>query len=207
MRLKVLGVLVVVLAVAVVHGGFSVLAQRKGQGVSPSERYIKQQLAVIHSYAEKLVDAGRLPDTADAFRILGQYGWHNAGSGASSVGALATLSVLTSGTGGSFGAYTFYQPAYEQAQRSWQIHGMMETGSDILWPMNANAKFTEQIIGYHVGYISDGPEHATVIGLPKYDDGSFRGGLQLDKKATKLVRQWGLMILPPDYVDMCACHP
>lgn len=68
-------------------------------------------------------------------------------------------------------------------------------------------------IGYRIGYIAAWDEQgnfvpitdATVIGMPTHPDGSLKGTLQLDKKAKGFARSYDIAILPPDYVDMCAC--
>lgn len=168
-----------------------------------SEIYYAKQEKIIEAHAATLRKEGRMPlDFSDAFRVIGQYGWHSAcGDG---VGAVAQVWIYRC-DGGSFGAYTFYEPAFAQAKRTWWIHGVMEKGSDLLHPMNRGAKFDESIIGYGVSFMYKGPEGARVIELPKYSDGSSMNVLRLDKKSPDFAQQWDMAITPPDYVDMCSC--
>lgn len=136
---------------------------------------------------------------------------------------------------GRAGVYRFYPPAFDQAKRSWWIDGVMEAGSDILVPVNQNARFTTWCdvwvstdgrrsppcvntmgspVGYRIPYLnahaSDGTyapiRDATVLEMPTYPDGTPKGTLRLDKKAPGFSLTYGIAILPPDYVDMCACH-
>lgn len=177
-----------------------------------------------------LVAEGRMPlEFFDEYLVLGQYGWHSSrGGGQLSVGAAMTVLAP------SFGMYSFHPAAFEQAKRSWWIDGVMESGSDILVPVNHGARFTTRCdvwatstngvtteysppcvntmnspVGHRVDYIwdgeGDGLRDATVIELVKYPDGSSTGHLRLNKKARHFALTYGIGILPPDYVDMCAC--
>lgn len=172
-----------------------------------SDSYYQAQEKIFEAKAKILRSHGRLPiDFFDAAMILGQYGGHS------------------SGLGSSFGAYSFYQPAFDQADRSWWIQGMMRAGSDLLVAVNRNAAFTggtcngwgsgstredgcfswsykppQSPVGYSVGFIYKGPENAKVIEVVD------KITLRLDKTSPSDVMQYDLSILPPDYVDLCAC--
>lgn len=192
--------------------GLSSSLQPQSQKVVLGEAFIRRETAEIERHADILKREGRIPtDFWSSHRVLGRYGWHN-NEGDSSVGGTPSLGLLQRGarSGGSFGAYSFYRPAFEQASRSWWIHGVMEAGSDILHVVNRNAKLTEQVIGYRVQYISAYPHEirdATVIEIPKWPDGSLRSSeLRLNKRAPSYAMTYDIGILPPDYVDMCNCH-
>lgn len=141
-------------------------------------------------------------DYYEDYRVLGQYGW-----------------IRTAG--GSSGVYSFYRPAYEQMQRSWVVHVVMQKGSDILIAVNRNAEFVRKCrsqwwgsdgshgedcdvpmkppLGYSVGWMYGGPQGAHVLEVLSSNR------LKLDKKASEDVLQYDVMITPPDYIDMCAC--
>jgi len=178
----------------------------KAQNNAPKKMNTKSQEALISEHAQTLMEHGRLPsDFGSPFIILGQYGW-------------------VSDASGSRGRYSFYQPAFEQADRSWWIHGMMKAGSDLLIAVSRTARFTggecnqwasssnsdmqcvgwtyrpsQSPVGYDVGFMYKGPEHAKVLEVVDYKT------LRLDKRAVNDVLQFDLSILPPDYVDMCSC--
>jgi hypothetical protein len=209
---------------------------------SAEDVYIDRQLKIIESHKAELVKMGRMSaDYGSAEILLGRYGWHTS-SELSSVGATAPLWLLKrGGDGGSFGAYSFYQPAFEQAKRTWVIDAFMLPGSDLLWVRNRNIKFDKSVIGLTVEFISedscwkdDGAtpceegwnwkqreiHDAKIIDVfghtheweswgtggehtkgPEY----WEGPLRLDKKAPAFMQQYGIIIKPPDWVDMCAC--
>ena len=185
---------------------FLVCGQKKA---SRSEYFINEQSKLIEAHTKILSEEGRLTPAANSYAILSQYGWHS--SCGDEVGARPTWVFRCAG--GSFGAYSFYQPAYEQAKRSWWINGVMETGSDLL-RATSYAKFDKSIIGYDVSAISlewDGRSEfefirgAKVIEVLQYPDGSIKSVVRLNKKAPRFAEQWGISITPPDYIDMCAC--
>jgi hypothetical protein len=176
---------------------------------TPSGDYIDQQLKVIESHAELLKDAGRMPvDFVSPYLYIGAYDWHS-----------------TSGRG-YFGAYAFYQPAFDQASRSWFVHAMMKKGSDLLVAINRNAEFIRHCryralvsqdggapkevddcdpamnspVGFTVSRMYQGPEDAVVVEVVSSNT------LRLSKKSPGDVLQYDVAILPSDYVDMCACH-
>lgn len=188
------------------------------EGSKASDRYIQEQEGVFSSHQAELVKQGRMPsDFGDAYRVLGQYGWHTGrDTSVREVGTRPSLGFLQfSDGGGTFGAYTFYEPAWEQAQRSWWIHGVMETGSNVLHAVNMSAKFTDQVVGYYVDFLWDGcrtcdgrtsPRHIKVLDIPKYSDGSLHSReLVIDYRAKRFVEMYNVGVLPADYVDMCAC--
>lgn len=173
-------------------------------GKTKSDIFIEAQQKVIDEHAKVLQDAGRMPaDFASAYIVLGSYGWHGDGSS------------------GSFGAYSFYEPAFEQATRSWWINGVMHAGSDLLIAVNRNVEFIRKCrgvwadsaghsgqdcdppmhspVGYKVGVMYDGSKGAKVIEVVNGHT------LRLDKKSLGEALKFDLEILPPDYVDMCAC--
>lgn len=164
-----------------------------------------RESALFEAHAAILQQEGRLPaDFEGVHYILGRYGWHGHAGHERSDGVRLRRS------GGAFGAYSFYQPAFEQAQRSWWIHGVMEAGSDILRPVNMNAKFADQVVGYRVGHISvvgsrESIRDAVVVEVPKYFDGSSTNTLRLDTKASGFALGYNIGILPPDFVSLCEC--
>jgi hypothetical protein len=135
----------------------------------------------------------------DATTILGRYDWHGNG-------------------GGYFGAYSFYEPALEQAKHAWFFHGEVLEGSNELWPQDdwdtasqANEiKFDQSAIGLKVpsmymSWYEDGKHKggyfaATIVGIK--DDGHTA---ILDKRAPHHAEQWGMAVVPADWQDMCAC--
>ncbi len=191
-----------------------------------SDRYINHQLKIIEAHGKQLVALGRItdPEHFDATRFLASYGWH------SSCGDSAGTSPILC-NGGSFGAYSFSQAAFEQAKHIYVIHGTVDAGTDILsdvsygvmipdrngavWsgsPIGKGA-FDSAIVGDSVGsltYCQGYGNHikycdqadlrgATVI---KFID---KGHVQISKKATHDAVMYGLVIRPPDYIDMCDC--
>lgn len=123
---------------------------------SASEIYYQRQDKLFEAHEKELIKLGRVPEGfSGPEMILGQYGWHTRAD-ISSVGNQPPLWLLqNSGDEGAFGAYTFFQPAFDQAKRSWIIDGFMLPGSDLLWPTNRNAKFDKSVIGYSVDYLSE----------------------------------------------------
>jgi hypothetical protein len=155
---------------------------------SSAGSYINKQLKIIEQHKAVLAELGRMPsDFWNPELFLAQYGWHSA-------------------PGLWFGAYSFHQPAFEQAKRSWFIHGVMEKGGNRLYAMNVNAKFDESIVGYTVVFLHMGIRNAKVIGLYKYDDGSVdHRSVLINQTAAEFGFQYNIAILPPDYVDYCQC--
>lgn len=214
-------------------GAFYVAPQAQMRSLIATER------AKIDRHAEILATQGRMPrDFGMPELVLGVYGWHDW----QRYPADCRRASNSEGWPGycRFGAYSFHRPAFEQAQRSWWIQGMMRAGSDLLVAVNRNATFDDGVwsgslttcwstgetkrhpdgtlevvtkceqqprkpngmnspVGFKVGYMYQGPEDATVIEVVDYRT------LRLDKKAPGDVMQYDLAILPPDYVDMCAC--
>src|ERR1700734_1897333 len=84
-----------------------------------SGAFIDKEQAIIKEHATILVRMGHMSsqsiDSMDTSVILGTYSWHG-------------------DEHGSFGAYSFYAPAFEQAKRAWFLHGQVLEGSNELWP-------------------------------------------------------------------------
>lgn len=213
-------ILILVLLLAGCSVGRGVFAESE----SASTQYINSEMKIIEKHADALKKRGQMPtDFADTYRVLGTYGWHSDRDvTVQSSGIQPSLNVLRNG-GGSFGAYSFFEPAYDQAKRTWFIHGMMKAGSDLLIAFNRNAKLDdspdgyclagcteegnkrlagEKIgtpLGYKVGYMYKGPVDTTVIEIID------RRTVRLSKKADHDVMQYDLILAPADYVDMCGC--
>lgn len=191
------------------------------KGFSTEDAYQQKQKHFIDTHVKILQKGGRMPtDFVDGYMVLGIYGWR-ADNGLSETGPTASLGLLQA-SGGAFGAYTFYQAAFDQAKRSWWIDGVMKAGSDLLVAVNRNAEFKRVVrseswdsegghkidqgppmnsaVGYHVGYMYHGPKDAVVV---EVIDGRT---LRLNKSSPGDVLQFDLAILPPDYVDMCDCR-
>lgn len=132
------------------------LKTAKAEKKTANDIYHDRQAKLFESHVKELVKLGRVPEDfgGDAYTVLGQYGWHTRAD-ISSVGGQAPLWLLqSSGNEGAFGAYTFYEPAFDQAKRTWVINGFMLPNSDLLWPMNGNAKFDKSVVGYSVEYLT-----------------------------------------------------
>jgi hypothetical protein len=198
-----------------------------------SDQYIDRQLKIIETHKKHLVDVGRVTDSEhfNAELYLATYGWHSPCGETQFCG------------GGSFGAYTFSQEAFEQAKRLYVIHGEMLAGSDILtdatWgecipekgggciigssdgytSPRAKGAFDAAVVGYSVGGLTycmkygahyehcdgalfDSKSLTEPSKVVKFIDG---GHVQLDHKAKYDAEMYGLVITPPDYVDMCRC--
>lgn len=112
----------------------------KSSGASHSDGYHSAQEKIFKEKSAELAKAGRIPTGFDAYRYMSQYGWHSANE--STVGTTPIF-----GTGGSFGAYAFYQPAFEQARKMWIIDGFMLPGSDLLWVTSDGTRFDKSVIG------------------------------------------------------------
>lgn len=209
---------VVTLFLAIIAAG---CATRPPAGQTPAQqRFSAQQEALFTAHADMLKKEGRMPfDIGDSSGALGTYGWHTDCGDSEGPSMPVALLQHCVGGGGAFGAYSFSQAAFDQAQRSWWIHGVMEAGSDILHAVNNGAKFTEQVVGYHVDYIGVAPitrngkeewppalRDLIVVEVPKYSDGSLRSDqLRLNKKAPSFAYTFNIGVLPPDYVNLCAC--
>lgn len=195
---------------------------------SPSETYIDAQLNLIKEHAKKLAKEGRMPeDFASTELFLAEYGWHSGNETAP--GNQPPLWLLQSGARqgtGSFGAYSFSQRAFAQAQKQWWIHGVIEKGKDLLYPLNRNANFDPSVVGYRISGIYGERLSATVIevrgkgyewqswgsdGSSDHGKDTWSGPLRLSKpfpddgKEPRFVYQYDIAILSPDYVDMCGC--
>ena len=164
------------------------MVQWKPTKESPKKLPPASAVSEIEQYAAILKQNGRMPsDFNFASNVLGRYGWH-----------------ATSG-GGYEGRYTFFQPAFDQAMRSWWVNAVMEGGSDVLRPVFSTAEFDDSVIGHHVGriYMAESEsflKDAVVVGLASH------GGLRLNQTAPHFAMSHGISILPPDYVDMCNCY-
>jgi hypothetical protein len=155
-----------------------------------AEEFINREMAVIRAKGELLRQAGRIPaaDHEGAFTLypkVGRYEWH-AGP-----------------RGGYFGAYAFSQLAFEQAMRSWWVHGTIAARSDLLVAANPNAKFDPSVVGYAVNSIYLGHDRSlTGAKVVEFVD---EHTVRLDRTAEADGEQWALGVLPPDYVDLCDC--
>lgn len=169
-----------------------------------SKKFIDKELANIKAHAKLLVASGHMTNDyvnrMDTPGILGRYAWHGDGSGY-------------------FGAYSFYEPAFEQAKHGWFLHGTVLEGSDEFWPeddwdddkQQGGIVFDQSIIGYtlpqmYMAWVQDGKHQggeftAKIIGIK--DNGHT---LLLDKRAPHHAEQWGMAIVPADWKDMCECH-
>lgn len=187
-----------VLTLAVVVYG---VAQTKHFPRSEEDILYAKTSALMKSHVELLRKAGRWPlegedGQPDAFSTFGRYDWHFNKSGE-----------------GYFGAYSFYQPAFDQAARSWFFHGQMAEGSDILVNVG-HGEFDKSIVGYTVGNMTYCSLHGGEL-HHCFGDG-FAGGkvtefidathIRLDHRARWDAEMYGLATTPPDYQDMCACH-
>ncbi len=113
---------------------------------SQSELYYATQEKLFKQHSEELAKLGRIPAGFDAYMYMSQYGWHSAHQ--SSIGNQPILE-----SGGSFGAYTFYQPALEQAKQMWVVDVFILPGSDLLWIKNSNIKFDKSVIGRKIDFL------------------------------------------------------
>lgn len=188
---------IVLVATAIVLAAATyILAQPKGHPRALEEetsaRYRSLSRKVIDDHASILMKEGRMPtDFAATFTVLGEFGWHKLSDAYS-------------------GVYTFHQASFDQAKRSWWIHGTMKAGSDLLVAVNRNSQFEcsdwdatsckmNSPVGFSVGFMYKGPVDAKVLAVVG------RSTLRLDKVSPADVLQYDLSILPPDYVDMCQC--
>lgn len=149
--------------------------------------------AKIEAHKAELVKLGHMDeDFRMAETVIGHYEWHGNG-------------------GGYFGAYSFYEPAFEQAKRGWFLHGEVLEGSNELWTPGRSIHFDQSAIGLKVQRLS----------MSWFEKGSFRNqwfnakivGIKedgqtaiLDKHAPHHAEQWGLQIVPDDWKDMCGCN-
>jgi hypothetical protein len=171
-----------------------------GKNWTKADRFIDRELKIIEAHKQELVKLGRMSnDFGMAEIILGRYDWHGDGPGY-------------------FGAYSFYQPAFEQAKRGWFLHGEVLEGSNELWPhddwdtkgQSHIIHFDESIIGYtlpemYMSWFKDGKYTgawftAKIIGIA--EDGHIA---ILDRRAPHHAEQWQMQIVPNDWQDMCAC--
>lgn len=167
-----------------------------GKDWSTSNKYIKQQQKIIDQHKDELVVLGRMSKDYSSMYVdlaLARYGWHGDGDGY-------------------FGAYSFYQPAFEQAKRGWFLsQGHVIEGNDELWS-DENLKFDDTVKGRTVtlymswrekGEFKNSYFKATIIGFPPKEHCS--NCLLLDKSAPHYAEMAQIQILPDDWVDMCAC--
>lgn len=211
---------------------------------SAEDTYIDAQLKIIDQHKKQLVAAGRItdPDHFSSESYLATYGWHSSCDVRTSLpgtnGENARWLAISTGCEGSFGAYTFSEEAFKQAQRLYVVHGEMLAGSDILidatWgecipekgggcvvgssdgytSPRAKGAFDANVIGYSVGSLTycmkygahyehcDGKDFTEPSKVVKFIDG---GHIQLNHKVKYDAEMYGLIIAPPDYVDMCQC--
>lgn len=180
-----------------------------------ANQYNATQAKVFEAKEKILVEHGRMPvDFGNTFRVLGVYGWRR-------------------GPTGLFGAYTFSEEAFQQADRSWFIHAMMKEGSDLLIAVNRNVKFdrsnsswilgctgcTEEYLKKEnaktamTGYLPPVSPVGYMVGfMYKGPEGATvvevvnRTTLRLDKKSPGDVLSYDVQITPPDYRNMCECE-
>lgn len=210
---------------------------------SVEETYTDAQAKIIDQHKQQLIKAGRVtdPEHFSAELYLATYGWHSSCGVRNSLpgisGKNARYLAMSTGCEGSFGAYSFSQEAFRQAQHLYVIHGEMLAGTDILIDASWGECIPEKggwcIIGSTGGYVSPrgkGAFDAEAIGYSidglsycmKYgahyehcDEGGTKpsriikiidgGHVQLDHKAKYDAEMYGLVVMPPDYVDMCGC--
>ena len=181
----------VLICLAIALIGCGVIVQQK----SGSGMFIDRELKIIDQHKALLVKSGRMAQGFGmAELVLGQYAWHGDGSGY-------------------FGAYSFYQPAFEQAKRGWFLaHGYVIEGNNELWVDDDNIKFDDTVKGRSVNLAmfwyenvkhKDARFQAKIIGLPPEKDCAHC--LLLDKRAPHYAEQYQVQILPEDWVNMCSC--
>jgi hypothetical protein len=181
-------------AVAVYTRSYSQTKHARSEG--PEASYLR----VIDAHCKDLVKLGRVPKGfANCYSIIGQYHWHAKG-------------------GGYFGTYEFYQPAFEQARLSWYFHGKVIENSNSLWvedfdydAQSQGILFDDSVIGRTVGpmsmtYMSDDKVISEIFTAKVVAVTENGRSLKLDRRAPHHAEQWGMAILPNDYVDMCKCH-
>lgn len=191
--------------------GVGILACGQNRNGTLSEKqFHKEQEALIEAHKKMLVDAGRItdPDHFMASAFLGEYGWFS--------GTCDEYCDRKTGVGCGkcqFGAYVFSQAAFDQAKRIYVLRGQIAEGSDLLVDVGSGA-FDKDAIGSDVGYLTycslhggklhhcdeDGLRDAKVV---EFID---KNTVRLSKFAKYDAEMNGLAILPPGYVDMCACH-
>ena len=165
-------------------------AEQRQPGAAKIEAWLKE----MDTRAEEIKKAGRMPqDYGNVWMTIGTYDWYSEGSAR-------------------FGAYRFYEPAFQQAMRSWIIHGFTIKGDTLLYATNPNAEFDDSIVGYTVsyGYVEDQRRFAsmqtTVVESLKFSDNSgHRGILRLKDPAPETGPRYNIAIRPPDWVEMCGC--
>ena len=145
----------------------------------------------IEKHAKILERAGRIPfDHGFTEKLIGRFGY-------------------VSMNGGYTGLYQFHQPSYEQAQRMYVIHGVMEKGSNILRPVNRNANIGADVIGLVADFVSVYPEalrDLKIIGVGKYSDGTPNyNELITNQYAPRFAVQYNIELRPSDWREMCAC--
>lgn len=193
----------VIVALLVLVGMAACQSKSQSKPKFSSETYINSEQAKIKLHAKELVKSGHMTsdfiERSDLSSILGRYAWYGDDKGY-------------------FGAYSFYEPAFEQAKRGWFLHGEVLQGSNELWPQDDwsgerqayEIKFDKSAIGYklppmNMSWFKDGKYTsdsftATIIGFS--EDGHIA---ILDKRAPHHAEQWGMSIVPADWQDMCAC--
>jgi hypothetical protein len=163
--------------------------------------FISAEEAKIEAHAKMLVALGHMSNDyvnrVETATILGRYAWHGNGSGY-------------------FGAYSFYEPAFEQAKKGWFLHGEVLEGSNELWTGDDGIKFDSAAIGLtiqgmNMSWFANGKYTsawftAKIVGIKDDDKTAI-----LDKRAPHHAEQWGMQIVPKDWRDMCECtnnfHP
>ncbi len=199
---------------------------------SAEDRYIRQQLKIIDAHEKLLVAAGRITDAAhwQTEMYLATYGWHSACG--ESKGTEPVF--CDSGSFGAYSfSQEAYEQAkriyviHGTVDAGTDIlvdanYGVLQPeadGSIIMAstdgyhsPLGKGA-FDPAIVGDSVGFLTycqlygnhdkycDGPglTGATVV---KFID---KGHVRISKVAKHDAIMYGLVITPPDYVDMCAC--
>lgn len=150
-----------------------------------SEAFHAVEKVKFDEHAAKLVQAGRWPtaDTDEVYEEIGQYGEHSRDF-----------------RKGWFGAYTFHQPAFDQAMRSWRVWAKMSKGGDVLEAVNPEVRFDASIVGSRIDNMYGIWMDATVVA---FIDAHH---VRLDKRSRESFEEARADIRPPDYQDMCGCR-
>lgn len=193
---------------------------------SAADVYIDREMVKINAATDKLVKAGRIVAGADALSHVARYDQHSTGKGYGWFGAY-TFSpaafeqaksiwiidgymlpgsdlLWISGRGVMFDksvigrkvAWMTATGCYADDGNSPCEDGLKNPGFDI----NLTDATIIDVFGHGYTYESWGSD-----GSHSRGDEYWRGPLRLNKKAPLYVSQWGIQLLPPDYVDMCNC--
>lgn len=174
------------------------------------DAFYKQQESLMEEHRAMLVKSGHMEkDFGDVSTVMGIYDWH-------------------SGSHEYFGAYSFSQSAFDQARHAWFGHFKILEGSRELQTTDfcedshggiddahgtGCIRFDQSAIGLTIPPMSmfwvDRDDHtadawfsgAKVVAVKDYGR-----TLVLDKRAPHQAEQWGMEILPDNWVDMCACY-